>query len=138
MTVLGITSPLHTWDPSSERFIPRTGIRNSIIADGKCEILTSRQGFLFSSFRPLTYQASGQYNNSISHHRHTPASFRIAIIDATIKVGILESTLNNQVLLSFLGQRKKAPLSMLSRILSPLHLFISEMPLLAVHLLMLI
>lgn len=46
MTILGISSPLHTWNSSSERFLQSgTGnnlIRNSIIVDGKDEIVTSR------------------------------------------------------------------------------------------------
>ena len=54
MTVLGISSPLHTWDSSSEKFVQSgTGnneMRNSIIVDGKDETVSSRQG-LFLSFR---------------------------------------------------------------------------------------
>lgn len=46
MTVLGISSPLHTWNSSSETFIQpgteNSGIRNPIIVDGKDEIVTSR------------------------------------------------------------------------------------------------
>ena len=140
MTVLGISSPLHTWNPSSERFISGTGnsaIRNTITVDGKCEILTSRQDFILFLYFPQSYQLLEQHNSSISRHRHSPASFGIAFIVTTITVSILKLTLNNHLLPSFLGQQKKVPLSMLSHILSPLHLFTSETPLLAVHLLML-
>ena len=110
MTILGISSLLHTWNPSSERFILGKGnnaIRNPIIVDGKCEILTSRQDFLFF-VRPRTYQSLEQYNNSISHHRHSPASFGIVFIGPKIKVGILELTLNNNFL-HFFRPAKEGP-----------------------------
>ncbi|KAF8800245.1 gamma-tubulin complex, DGRIP91/SPC98 component protein [Phlegmacium glaucopus] len=54
MTVLGISSPLHTWNSSSERFVQsgtvNTGMRNSIVVDGKDEIVSSRQGLFFPRF----------------------------------------------------------------------------------------
>lgn len=141
MTVLGISSPLHTWNPSSERFIRGTGsnrIRNPIIVDGKCEILTSRQGFLFLfGFVPKLTKC---WNSIIARFLTIGTLLRrleSLLMTLRSRSAFWSLTLNIDVLPSFLGQRKKAPLSMLSHILSPLYLFTSGMPLLSVHLLML-
>ena len=50
-----------------------------------------------------------QYNSSISHHRHSPASFGIAFIDPTIKVGILEFDFEHSRLIVFSRSAKEGP-----------------------------
>jgi hypothetical protein len=50
----------------------------------------------------------GQYNSSISHHRHSPA-FGIAFIDPTIKAGILEFGFEHSRLTIFSTSAREGP-----------------------------